>query len=342
MAKTANKDSFKDIMTALKAGKYASIYFLQGEEPFFIDKISDFIEKNILTIDEQDMNLRVVYGKDTTMKDILIEARQYPFMAERRIVIVKEAQNLKKDIDLIDSYLKNPPQTTILVFCYKYEKLDGRKKFVQEISKHGVLFSSDTIYQSRMAEWITDYCRSQAMKIDYEAAQILADNLGNDLMRVASEIDKIKILIDGKGDTITSKIIEDNVGINRNFNNFELIKALSTKDYRTVFQIVDYFGKSPKEFAFPKTLSAIYNYFIKVFYFHLIQNKSNADSVALKLGVNKFFLNEYRAGISHYSYPKVVSIISAIRSADARQKGFRSASINDCNLLRELCAFVLA
>lgn len=342
MAKKAdNKFSFEEIMHSLRAGKYAPIYFLMGDEPYFIDRISDFIEQNALPLEERDMNQRVIYGKDTTMKEVLLEARQFPFLAERRVVIVKEAQNLKRDIDLLESYLANPPQTTVLVFCYKYDKLDKRKKFVKSIDTLGVLFSSETIYQDRVPAWIQQYCQAEGLKIDVQAAAVLAENIGADLLRISTEIDKIKILLDGKTQVIDLKVIEENVGISRNFNNFELVKALAYRNTPLVFKIIDYFGKSPKSFVLQQTLAVIHNYFVKLLYYHLIADKRNQDAVAQKLGVHRFFLGDYTTGARHFDYHKTRRILSEIRSIDARSKGFRSPAVADDALLKELCFMIL-
>ena len=192
MAKKDNKLSFDKIMADLKAGRYAPIYFLMGDEPYFIDKISDYIEQNAVAEDERDMNQTVMYGKDVKIEDVIIEARRYPFMAERRVVIVKEAQNLKRNIDKLELYLKAPVQTTTLVFCYKYDKLDGRKKYVKKIERIGVLFHSATIYDDRIPEWIVRYCSEVGVKINAQVANMLANNIGNDLLWIAGEINKLK------------------------------------------------------------------------------------------------------------------------------------------------------
>ncbi len=341
MAKEENKISFDKIMSNLKAGHYAPIYFLMGEEPYFIDKISDYIEHNALTEDEKDMNLKILYGKDIKIEDAIIEARQYPFMAERRVVIVKEAQNLKRNIDKIEHYLKSPVQSTILVFCYKYDKLDGRKKYVKEIEKAGVLFQTPTIYDNQMPEWVLHYCRAEGLNIDARAANMLANHIGKDLLRMASEIDKLKIIIaPSQTNTITADIVEKNVGISKEYNNFELVNALGRKNVELTFRIVDYFGKSPKSFVIQTTLAVLFNFFQNVLHYHLLTDKSS-EAAAQRLGVNRFFIKDYADAARLYPIAKLRRIIGYIRHTDAKSKGFGSINTAPEDLLKELCFKIL-
>ena len=341
MAKEDNKLSFDKITADLKAGRYAPIYFLMGDEPYFIDKISDYIEQNAVAEDERDMNQTVMYGKDVKIEDVIIEARRYPFMAERRVVIVKEAQNLKRNIDKLELYLKAPVQTTTLVFCYKYDKLDGRKKYVKEIERIGVLFHSATIYDDRIPEWIVRYCSEVGVKINAQAANMLANNIGNDLLRIAGEIDKLKIAVnDGRTDTISPEIVERNVGISKEYNNFELTAALGKKDALTVYRIVDYFGKSPKNFVIQVTLAVVYNFFVNLLHYHLLKDKS-PESVSQRVGINRFFVKDFAAAARLYSPAKIRRIIGYIRDTDAKSKGFGSTATAPEDLLKELCFRIL-
>ena len=340
MAKEESKVNFNTIMSGLKAGRYAPIYFLMGEEPYFIDKISDYIESNILTDDQKDMNLRILYGKDVKMEDILLEARQYPFASDRRIVIVKEAQSLKRNIDKIELYLKAPVMSTILVFCYKYEKLDGRKKYIKDIERLGVLFQTPTIYDNQIPEWIIRYCTDEGLQIDRKAASMLANNIGNDLTRIASEIDKLKIILADKGNAITPDLVETNVGISKEYNNFELVAALRRKNTEQVFRIVDYFGKSPKSFVIQVTLAAIFKFFADLLYYQLLRDKSSA-AVAKRLGINPYFVTDYAEASRLYPIQKIQRIIGYIRHTDAKSKGFGSVNTAPEDLLKELCYKIL-
>lgn len=340
MAKEESKVNFNTIMSGLKAGRYAPIYFLMGEEPYFIDKISDYIESNILTDDQKDMNLRILYGKDVKMEDILLEARQYPFASDRRIVIVKEAQSLKRNIDKIELYLKAPVMSTILVFCYKYEKLDGRKKYIKDIERLGVLFQTPTIYDNQIPEWIIRYCSDEGLQIDRKAASMLANNIGNDLTRIASEIDKLKIILADKGNAITPDLVETNVGISKEYNNFELVAALRRKNTEQVFRIVDYFGKSPKSFVVQVTLATIFKFFADLLYYQLLRDKSSAV-VAKRLGINPYFVTDYAEASRLYPIQKIQRIIGYIRHTDAKSKGFGSVNTAPEDLLKELCYKIL-
>ena len=340
MAKEESKVNFNTIMSGLKAGRYAPIYFLMGEEPYFIDKISDYIESNILTDDQKDMNLRILYGKDVKMEDILLEARQYPFASDRRIVIVKEAQSLKRNIDKIELYLKAPVMSTILVFCYKYEKLDGRKKYIKDIERLGVLFQTPTIYDNQIPEWIIRYCSDEGLQIDRKAASMLANNIGNDLTRIASEIDKLKIILADKGNAITPDLVETNVGISKEYNNFELVAALRRKNTEQVFRIVDYFGNSPKSFVIQVTLATIFKFFADLLYYQLLRDKSSA-AVAKRLGINPYFVTDYAEASRLYPIQKIQRIIGYIRHTDAKSKGFGSVNTAPEDLLKELCYKIL-
>ena len=340
MAKEESKVNFNTIMSGLKAGHYAPIYFLMGEEPYFIDKISDYIENDILTDDQKDMNLRILYGKDVKMEDILLEARQYPFASDRRIVIVKEAQSIKRNIDKIELYLKAPVMSTILVFCYKYEKLDGRKKYIKDIERLGVLFQTPTIYDNQIPEWIIRYCSDEGLQIDRKAASMLANNIGNDLTRIASEIDKLKIILADKGNAITPDLVETNVGISKEYNNFELVAALRRKNTEQVFRIVDYFGNSPKSFVIQVTLATIFKFFADLLYYQLLRDKSSA-AVAKRLGINPYFVTDYAEASRLYPIQKIQRIIGYIRHTDAKSKGFGSVNTAPEDLLKELCYKIL-
>ncbi len=341
MAKSDNKRTFANIMAELKAGKYAPIYFLMGEEPYFIDKIADYIEHNALPKEAQDMNLRVMYGKDISISDVINnEARQYPFMTDRRVVIIKEAQNLKKQIDMIESYLNNPMLSTILVFCYKYEKLDGRKKYAKKIDELGVLFSSNRLYDNKIPEWIKSFCMDLGLNINITTATMLAAHIGNDLLRIESEIKKLQIVMGDTSKVISSELVANNVGFSKEFNNFELTAALSDKNSVQTYRIIEYFSRSPKSFVIQQTLAVLYNHFEKLLYYHLLENKSQ-QTVAQALGIHPFFVKDYVEAATHYPISKLRYIIGEIRQTDAKSKGFDSVNNSPEDLLKELCFKIL-
>ena len=340
MSKTENKISYEQILKDLCNKKYAPIYFLMGEEPYFIDKIADYIEKNVLTDEEKDMNLSVLYGKDVKIENVILEAKQFPFIAEKRVVIVKEAQNLKKNIDKFEHYAANPVQSTILVFCYKYEKLDKRKKYVKEIDANGVLFESAKMYDNQLPKWIEAYCKSINLEINMQAATMLADYIGNDLLRITSEIDKLLITKPKDSNKINTDLIAQNVGISKDFNDFELQNAIAKKDALKSFLIVDYFGKNPKNFVMPITLAVLSKFFVNLLHFQLLTDKTDMNASA-RLGVHSFFIKDFRESAKYYNIPKIRKIIGYIREADAKSKGFGNIVTSTEDILKELVFKIL-
>jgi DNA polymerase-3 subunit delta len=343
MAKTENKFTFDTILSDLRQKKYYPIYFLMGQEPFFIDKISDYIEQNVLAEEEKDMNLKVLYGKDTKLEQVIMEAKQFPFMADYRVVILKEAQNLdksEKQLEKLEFYTQNIPKNTILVICYKFKVADRRKKYIKDVENNGVLFSSATLYDNRVPVWIINYCKNLSLQIDEGAADMLAKHIGNDLSRITTEIDKLLILLPKGTKTITTEIIEKNVGISKSFNNFELTKALGQKEILLANRIVAYFGQNPKDFAIQVTLATMFNYFVNLLHYQLLENKSQAY-VAAVLGINPYFVSEYAVAARFYPTPKLREIIHQIRIADAKSKGFGAVSPTSEYILKELVFKIL-
>ncbi|MDR2684630.1 MAG: DNA polymerase III subunit delta [Prevotellaceae bacterium] len=341
MAKVENKQTFQQIINNLKAKIYSPIYFLMGDEPYYINKISDFIEKNVLSDDEKDMNQTVFYGKDSKIEDIIMSARQIPMMADYQIVIVKEAQLLERSIDKIEHYVKNPAPSTILVFCYKYKKIDKRKKYVKEIEEKGVLFESPALYDNELPKFIKDYCAEIRVKIDERAVNMLAEFIGVDLARIVGEIDKLLIIRPQNVDIITSDLVLKNIGISKEYNPYELAKALGEKNILLANRIIDYFGKNPKEFAMPPTLTMLYVFFEKVLQYHYLENK-NDITIQNAIGVHPFvFKKDYLPAVRNYNSGKICDIISLLRTADMRSKGFGNVSTNASDILKELVFKVL-
>lgn len=324
----------------MKKREFKPVYMLTGDEPYYIDRIADYAEQNILTEDEQAFNLTVVYGKDTTLRDIILAAKRFPMMSEYQVIIVKEAQNIK-DFDDLQFYLQQPQPSTILVFCYKYGKLDGRKKSTSVIAEKGVLFTSSKIYDNEVPAWVTRYVTANGLNIDIKSANLLADFLGTDLTRIAHEIDKLKIVLKSQNSTdITPDVIERNIGISKEFNEFELTKALGTRDVLKANRIVEYFCKNINEHPNVKTLSAVFNYFAKLLLYHSLKDKSQM-AVAKELSINPFFVKEYADAARNYPSGKVVQIISDIRTADARSKGFGNGTTPQGEILKELIFRIL-
>lgn len=334
MAKKAS-----DVLKDLKAGKYAPIYFLQGEEPFFIDQISDFIEKNAIPDHEKGFNQVVMYGKDAPMNAILSNARRFPMMADRQVVIVKEAQNItglgKEEVDnLLMQYIQNPLPSTILVFAHKYKKLDGRKPLAKELDKKAILVTSEKVRDYQLADWIVGYVQEKGHKINGPTATFLAESIGNNLEVIANEFGKILINFTEPIE-VTKDLISKYVGINKEYNNFELTKAIGMKDVVKANKIIHYFAQNPKNHPLIPVITLVFIYFSKIALVHY--NSSMGDGELAKLtGVNPYFLKEYRIAAKNYQLGKVIDCLAYIREADLRSKGVDSGGMEDAEILREL------
>lgn len=329
----------EDVIKDLKAGKYAPIYFLQGEEPHFIDVISDYIEKNAISESEKGFNQTIMYGKDAPMTAILGNARRFPMMSDRQVVIVKEAQNIwgigREEIDtLLINYIQNPLPSTILVFAFKYKSLDGRKALAKELDKKAILVKSDKIPEYKLASWIEGYIQSQGHKIDNRTAVLLADSIGNNLEVMTNEISKMLINFTG-AIQITADHVHKYIGINKEYNNFELTKVIGLKDVLKANKIIHYFSQNPKANPLIPTIIVIYNYFGKFALYHDLKGATDAD-LARKLGVNPFFIKEYHIAAKRYNLGKVIDAFEYIKEADLRSKGVNVGKVDESLILKEL------
>jgi len=329
----------EDVLKDLRSGKYAPIYFLQGEEPFFIDQISDFIEKNALKEHEKGFNQVIMYGKDVAISDILNNARRFPMMADRQVVIVKEAQNIQNlgreeaDQQLIN-YIKNPLPSTILVFAHKYKTIDGRKSLGKELDKNVVFVKSEKIKEHLLPGWIEDYIKGQGHEINNQTAVFLAESIGNNLEVIANEIGKMFLNFTEKT-TITKDHIQKFIGINKEYNNFELTKAIGLKDVLKANKIVHYFAQNPKSHPLIPIVGLVYAYFSKLAVIHY--NKNSSENELAKLtGVHPYFLKEYKIAANNYRLGKVIDNIAYIKEADLRSKGVETSGMEDSEILREL------
>ncbi|NPA36045.1 MAG: DNA polymerase III subunit delta [Chlorobi bacterium] len=326
--------TFEQIIQQLKKKEYSPIYFLMGDEPFYIDTITNYIADNVLKEEEKAFNQTIIYGKDTDATNIVLAARRYPMMAPYQVVIVKEAQNIK-DIEKLAVYAENPLTTTILVVNYKYKTIDKRKKLYKAISKQGVLFESKKLYDNQVGSWLTSYLKSKGLSIDITASQILIEYLGNDLSKIAHEIEKLQIALGNKTKTITASDIEKNIGISKEFNNFELNKAVLQKNVVKANRIIRSFAKNPKSYPIQVTIATLFGYFQKLIAYHYLKDKSKM-AVASALKINPYFVSDYTTGAQKYSARKVVQIISLLREYDMKSKGYNYAATNDGELLKEL------
>lgn len=309
-----------------------------GDEPFFIDKISDFIEEHVLDETGKEFNQSVLYGLDVDAATIVSVAKRFPMMSNYQVVIIKEAQNIKK-IEALQPYFENPLKSTILVICYKYSKIDKRKTFAKVIEKSGLLFESEKIKDWNVEAWIGIYLKSLKYKISPNALTLLAEYLGNDLTKIANEVGKLTINIPTNTE-ITTEHIEQNIGISKDFNVFELQKALGLKNIFKANQIINHFNANPKDNPLVLTLINLYSYFSKILMFHGLKDKSK-NNVAAVLGINQFFVKDYEIAAKNFSEKKIHKIIHHLRVCDARSKGIENPSTPDGELLKELVFKIL-
>lgn len=322
----------KQIVNSIKKGDIKSVYFLSGLEPYYIDAISDFIEATVLSEEEKGFNQMVLYGRDVTIEDIVSHAKRYPMMAERQVIIVKEAQDLSRTIENLISYVENPQPTTVLVFCYKYKTLDKRTKLSKSIVKHGLLFESKKLYENQIPEWIRSVLARKGYTITPKAAQMLVEFLGDDLGKVNNELEKLQLIIK-PGEQITPQLIEENIGISKDFNNFELQKAIGEKDIKKAFAITQYFAQNQKSHPLVMTVALLFGFFSKVLRYHALTNKADA---ARALGVSPFFIKDYQVAARNYPMKRVSTIISSIREIDLKSKGVGANNLPAADLLKEL------
>ena len=309
-----------------------------GEEPFYIDKISDYISDNVLESQEKEFNQSVLYGKEVDVAQIIAEAKQFPFGATHRVVIVKEAQNIK-NIDELESYLDNPQPSTILVICYKYKKLDKRKKFTKSLAKKALLFESKKLYDNKVPDWITKYLSEKGYKIEEKASFMLAEFLGTELSNISNELDKLMVIVK-KEEKITANIIEKNIGISKDYNIFEFQQALGKKDILKSNQIVNHFSANPKAHPLVVTLGMLFSFFQKLMTYHSIKDK-NKNNVATELKVSPYFVNQYSSAARNYSQSKLFDIFTHLKQYDLKSKGVNNTSTKDGELLKELVYRIL-
>jgi len=322
------------IIKDIKAGDIKPIYFLMGEEPYYIDKLTDYIEDTILSEEEKGFNQMVLYGRDVTIEDIVSNAKRYPMMADRQVVIVKEAQELSRTIDKLESYAENPQPTTVLVVCYKYKTLDKRKKVTKVLEKAGVVFESKKLYENQVGDWLKRVLSGKGYQIEPKAASMLVEFLGTDLSKIANELDKLAIILP-KGSTISPKIIEDNIGFSKDYNNFELRKAIGEKNQLKAYQIADYFAQNPKDNPLVVTTGLIFGFFSQLLQYHGLKDKSPGNAAKV-LKVNPYFLKDYDVALRNYPMKKVSQIVAVLRDIDVKSKGVGANALPQQDLLKEM------
>lgn len=330
--------TFEEIISNLQKKIYHPIYFLMGEETYFIDKISDYISDNVLTDAEKGFNQTILYGKDTEPHQIIANARRFPMMSNYQVIVVREAQNIKK-IEELESYVKNPLNSTILVINYKYKTLDKRKTFPKLIDQKGILFEAKKIYDNQLPAWITSYLKNQQYAIAPQAAAMLSEYLGADLGKVVNELDKLIISLP-VGTQITPDHIEKNIGISKEFNVYELQNALGERDLLKANRIINYFGANPSNNPIPVVIASLFSYFSKILNYHFLEDKSQ-NNVASVLQVHPFFVKTYVAAAKNYNIKKLVEIISILREFDMKSKGWGNVSATPADLQKEMIYRIL-
>ncbi len=326
--------TYQDILQDLKNKKYSPVYFLMGEEPYFIDLVTNYIEQNALTEEEKTFNQIVLYGKDTDVPGIIESSRRFPMMSSQQVVIVREAQGLAKIEDLI-YYVDNPLASTILVINYKYKKLDKRKKLFKALGKKGVILDSRRLYDDKIPAWINSYLGTHKKKIEPKAAMILTEFLGNDLGKIANELDKLVLILDQADVLISPKHIEENIGISKDYNNFELNNALAQRNVLKANRIVKYFESNPRSNPITLSITSMYFFFSKLLNYHFLKDRSRRN-VASVLKIDPYFVQDYERASKNYNPSRTVRAISLLREFDLKSKGFGNVSASHGDLLKEL------
>ena len=322
------------IVSDIKNGNVKPLYFLMGEEPYYIDKISEYIEKNILNEEEKGFNQMVLYGRDVTTEDIIDNAKRFPMMSERQVVIVKEAQDLSRTIENLTSYAKNPQPSTVLVVNYKYKKIDKRKPLYKAIQKTGLVYESKKLYENQVADWIRRVLSGKKYKIDAKAAVMLIEFLGNDLSKISNELEKLMLILP-VGSTINPGDIEQNIGISKDYNNFELRKAIGERNILKVNRIINYFGQNQRSNPIVLTISLLNSFFTQMLIYHSLKDKSK-NNVARVLKISPYFASDYAVAAKNYPMRKVSKVIALLREGDVKSKGVGANSLSKGDLLKEL------
>lgn len=327
-------DEVGQLLLDIKNGNTKPIYFLCGEETFYVDEITRHIEKEVLTEEERGFNQVVLYGKDVTIDDIIGNAKRYPMMAEKQVVIVKEAQHLSRTIENLTAYSDNPQPTTVLVICYKYKKLDKRKKLHKSINKIGVIFEGKKLYDNQVADWIRKNLKSKGFSISHKATILLVEFLGTDLSKIDNELKKLQFVLP-KESEITAEDIEQHIGISKDYNNFELKKAIGERDVLKATRIINYFSQNPKDNPFVLTVTLLHSFFSQLLQYHGL-NDHSPKNVASALRISPYFVNEYQTAARNYPMKKVSQIVASLREMDLKGKGVGAYGTSHGDLLKEL------
>ena len=331
--------SYEQIINDLKNKIYHPVYFLTGDEPYYIDKITDYAAGNILSPEEKSFNQTILYGRDADAAKIINTAKRFPMMANQQLVIVKEAQEVK-DFDVLVNYVENPLKSTILILNYKYKNLDKRFKLYKALRENAIIMESKRLYDDKVPSWIASHLKSKDYQIEPKAAVLLTEFLGNDLSKIANETEKLMLTLPEGMKIITANHIEKNIGISKEYNNFELQNALVSRNAVKANRIIRYFADNQKNHHISATITSLYFFFSKLLTYHFLKDRSR-QNVAASLKINPYFVREYETAARIYKTKKVVMIISLLREYDLKSKGFGNVSTQPGDLLKELIYKIL-
>lgn len=330
--------TYEQLLSSFKKREFRPVYFFMGEESYYIDKLADYLIEHVVSEENKSFDQTVVYGKDVDIDSVINLAKRYPMMSEKQLVLVKEAQHLKS-LERLNFYLQHPLSSTVLVFCYKYGSLDKRKSVYTTLNKVGIVFESKKVYENQVAGKVVEIAREKGLSIDIKSANVIANFLGSDLSKIANEIDKLKIALP-QGAVVMPADIERNIGISKDYNNFELIDALAVKDIEKANRIVDYFRQNKNANPLVVTLSVVFNFFLNLLIYSSLEDKSKMN-VASALKINPFFVTLYQKAATCYNTSKIIRIISYIRETDAGSKGVGDLIMNENELLKLLVFKIL-
>jgi len=326
--------TYEALVKELRNKIYRPVYFLMGDESYYIDKITDYFEIHILSEEERDFNLTILYGKETSVEEIIHVSRRFPMMTQYQVVIVKEAQQLRQ-LDKLSVYTASPQDTTILVFAYKNGTYDKRKKLLKDIDKKYALFVSNKLKDRQLPDWVRTYLKQKDKTITEKGLSMLVEFLGADLSKMVNELDKLILLLEDEKN-ITEQHIEDNIGISKDYNIFELQKAIGQRNHRKANLIAQYFSQNPNQHPFVVTVTMVFQYFTKLLLYKSLAGQSDRRSLAADMGVNPYFLDDYAKEASHYHIEKIKENISILREYDLKSKGVDSVDVSSGELLKEM------
>lgn len=333
-------ETFDKIISDLKKKDYSPVYFLSGDEPYYIDQISNYIQENVLEESEKTFNLTVIYGKDSDVGAVTDSAKRFPMMSSHQVVIIKEAQELK-NFEELSHYIDHPLKSTLLVISYKYKSLDKRKKLAKSLQKNGVFFESKKLYDDKLPGWISNYLAAKKYSIQPKAAALLGEFLGSNLSKIANELDKLMITLEENEKTITPEHIEKNIGISKDYNIYELQSALGKRDVLKANRIINYFAGNQKDYHITRVITSLYYFFSKVLIYYWLKDKSQDNVFKMLKLPSPFFVKQYVEAANRYNANKVIQIIEILREYDLRSKGFEGNNLPAGELLKEMTFKIL-